>query len=196
MRLYSKVMKNWIFILLLFLICSCTTRSVRVSCYLSTLENIKNFSATGREAKTIDSLDMVSKEFQDKCQRENLNCTNDISEIWVEFKGGLGRFREVLFNNFKLPQNAKEGENHVRVNIGKNNNLEKIEILKYTDENTKKAIEDVFKLKELDNWSSAKIYSITVETEFEISIFIVKKLKLNQSYFSSGNIFNHKKLKK
>lgn len=167
-------MRNIIFILL-FLICGCVAKPVRLSYYLSTLENIKDFPPTEREAKTIDSLNKKSKEFSEKCRRENLNCTIDSSEIWVEFKGGITKFRMILFNNFKLPQNAKEGENRVRVTIGKNNNLEKIEILQYTDVDTKQAIEDVFKLKELDNWASAKIYSIPVKTQFEISIFIVRK---------------------
>lgn len=81
----------------------------------------------------------------------------------------------LLFNNFKLPKNAKEGENRIRVTIGKNNNLEKTEILKYTDANAKKAVEEVFKMKELENWSSAKIYNIPIKTQFEISIFIVQK---------------------
>jgi len=162
-------------VFLFLMIYSCRVKPAYVTCNLSTLENINNFPAAGREAKTIDSLDMVSKEFQDKCHRENLNCTNDISEIYAEFKGGIGTFREVLFNNFKIPENAKEGENRIRVTIGKNNNLEKIEILKYTDINTKAAVEKVFKLKELDHWTSAKIYSIPVTTQFEISIFIVRK---------------------
>ena len=80
-----------------------------------------------------------------------------------------------LFNNFKLPKNAKEGENRIQVTIWKHNNLEKFEILKYTDVNTKKAVEEVFKIKELGYWSSAKIYNIPLKTQFEISIYIVKK---------------------
>lgn len=168
-------MKNISPILLLFLIYSCTTKHIQSSYYISTLENIKDFPATEKETKNIDSINQSLKEFSEKCERDNLNCIIDGYKVWAEFKGGISKFRETLFKNFKLPQNAKEGENRIRVTIGKNNRIEKIEILKYTDIATRKAIEDVFKLKELNNWSSAKIYSIPIKTQFEISIFIVDK---------------------
>lgn len=48
-------------------------------------------------------------------------------------------------------------------------------MLKYTGEDAKKAIDDVFKLKELKAWTSAKIYALPVNEQFEISIFIRKK---------------------
>ncbi|WP_379967226.1 hypothetical protein [Epilithonimonas sp. UC225_85] len=166
-------MKNWILILLLFIFCSCTAKSVKLGYYISTLDNIKELPPTGKESKIIDSLNQKSNEFSEKCKRENLSCFIDEVKTWAEFKGGANNFREVLFNNFKLPKNALEGENRIRVTVGKNNNLEKIEILKYTDINTKAAVEEVFKLKELDHWASAKIYNIPVRTQFEISIFIV-----------------------
>ena len=174
MGLYSIKMKNWIFILLLFLVCSCTTRT-ELKYYLSTLENIKELPPTEKESKMIDSLNKKSKEFSEKCKRENLNCLECPISYRAEYFGGTNKFRLLLFNNFKLPKNAEEGENHVQVTIGKDNNLEKIEILKYTDVNTKKAVEEVFKKKELSYWSSAKIYNIPLKTQFEISIFIVKK---------------------
>lgn len=156
--------------------CNCFVKYTNLRYYLSTLENIQDFPPTEKEAKTIDSLNQISREFYEKCKKENeLSCIVDGYEIWAEFKGGVSKFRELLFNNFKLPKNAKEGENRIRVTIGKSNGIEKIEILQYTDLDTKQAIEDVFKLKELDNWASAKIYSIPVKTQFEISIFIVNK---------------------
>lgn len=175
MGLYLEMMKNSIFILIILVTCSCTARSVKLKYYLSTLENIKRFPPTEREAKTIDSLNQKSKEFSEKCKRENLHCFECPISNDAEFKGGASRFREVLFNNFKLPKVAKIGENRIQVTIGKNNNLEKFEILKYTDANTKKAVEEVFKMKELGYWTSAKIYNIPVKTQFEISIFIIKK---------------------
>lgn len=168
-------MKNLILILLIFFICSCASRSVKLSYYLSTLENIKEFPLTEKETKQVDSINQSLKEFSEKCERENLNCLIEGYKNGVEFKGGTNKFRELLFNNFKLPKNAKEGENCIRVTVGKNNNLENKEILKYTDFNTKNAIEEVFKLKKLDHWTSAKIYNIPVITQFEISIFIMRK---------------------
>jgi hypothetical protein len=63
----------------------------------------------------------------------------------AEFPKGISNFRNVLFEKFKLPKNVREGENRIRIILGINDNLESIEILKYTDKNTKKAIEDVLK---------------------------------------------------
>lgn len=168
-------MKNWIFILLLLLVCSCTTRSVQLKYYISTLENIKELPLTEKETKKVDSLSQKSKEFSEKCKRENLNCLECPISNKAEFKGGTTKFRMLLFNNFKLPKVAKIGENRVKVTIGKNNNLEKFEILKYSDADSKLAVEKVFKTKELGYWTSAKIYNIPIKTQFEISIFIVKK---------------------
>lgn len=168
-------MKNWILILLIFFICSCASRSVQLKYYLSILENIKELPLTENEDKQVDSLSQNSKELSEKCKRENLNCLECPISNKAEFKGGTTKFRMFLFNNFKLPKNAQIGENRVRITIGKANNLEKIEILKFTDANSKKAVEEVFKMKELGNWSSAKIYNIPTKTQFEISIFIVKK---------------------
>jgi len=81
----------------------------------------------------------------------------------------------ILFNNFKVPKSAQTGENRIRMTIGTKDNLESIEVLKYTDEYTKKAIENVFKLTKLNTWKSAKIYGIPAKQQFEISIFIEKK---------------------
>lgn len=169
------MMKNCIFILIILVTCSCTARSVKLKYYLSTLENIKELPPSEEESLIIDSLNQKSKEFSEKCKQEDLNCLECPISNNAEFKGGITKFRMTIFNNFRLPKNAKEGENRVQVTISKDNNLEKIEILKYTDANTKKAVEEVFKMKELGNWSSAKIYNIPVKTQFEISIFIVKK---------------------
>lgn len=163
-------MKSYLKALLLFLLCGCTSKEV----YLSTLENTQNFSSTTNDADKIDSVNQETKAFAEKCEREHLICCINVSEKNVEFKGGTSKFREVLFNNFKLPKNAKAGENRIRVTIGKENNLESIEILEYTDVNTKKAIEEVFKIKELNQWISATDYGIPLKTQFEISIFIVK----------------------
>ena len=168
-------MKNWIVILLLFLICSCTTRSVQLKYYLSTLENTKEFPLTEKETEKVDSIRQNLKEFYEKCEREDLNCLIEVYKTGANFKGGITKFRMTIFNNFKLPKNAQIGENRVRVTIGKDNNLEKIDIIKYTDAKTKKAVEGVFKMKEVGNWSSAKIYNVPVKTQFEISIFVVKK---------------------
>lgn len=100
--------------------------------------------------------------------------------LYAEFPKGIHNFRIVLFNNLKIPKNATVGENRVLITIGTLNNLEKIEVLKYTDEDTKKSIEATFKLKELNTWRSASMYGIPIKQKFEISIFIQNEKTAHQ----------------
>jgi hypothetical protein len=92
-------MKNYITIIILFFICDCATRPVGLSYYLSTLENIQDFPPTEKESKIIDSLNQKSKEFSEKCERENLNCFECPVSNNAEFIGGANKFREVLSEN-------------------------------------------------------------------------------------------------
>lgn len=153
-------MKAFLIILIFCVLASCTIRKKHVEHYLSPgVENMKLFPSN-----KLDSL---------KINTFSTNVCNP--EIWANFKNGMHNFRIELFKNFKLPKNAREGESRVRVIIGTHDKIEKIEILRYTDEKTKKAIEDVFRLKELNVWTSAKIYDIPVKEQFEISVFVIRK---------------------
>ncbi|WP_294286317.1 hypothetical protein [uncultured Chryseobacterium sp.] len=157
---------------------SCSTINKKDVFYLSSgIEKIKIFPATERDSAKIDAIDSAGKKFSEKCRREHLTCIDDtgIMTLHAEFPNGIYNFRVVLFNHFNAPRNGTAGENRIRVTIGTQNNLEKVEVLKYTDKDTKKAIENVFKLKELNIWKSAKIYGIPVKEQFEISIFIEAK---------------------
>lgn len=146
--------------------------------YLSTIENIKIFPANKADSAKIDAYNDAAKRHMEECLKlKNVNCIDDSGNMYLhaQFPKGISNFSMVLFKNFKLPKNALEGENRIRITVGTNNTTENIEILKYTDENTRKAIEDVFRLKELNTWKSAKIYGIPVKEQFEISIFIKKR---------------------
>jgi len=93
----------------------------------------------------------------------------------LEFKGGTNAFRRMLYNKFKADKNSKSGENLIRITIGRKNNLELVEIVKYSDEKIRKQIEGIFSLKDFSYWSSARLYRIPVKKQFEISIFIDAK---------------------
>lgn len=165
---------------ILRLLFSCSADRKQQMIYLSSgIEKIKIFPATERDSVKIDSIDLAGKKFSEKCRREYVNCIDDsgIMTLYAEFPNGIHNFRTVLFDHFKASQNTGAGENRIRVTIGTQDNLEKVEVLKYTDKDTKKATEDVFKLKELKTWKSAKIYGIPVKEQFEISIFIKAKNK-------------------
>ncbi|WP_336690513.1 MULTISPECIES: hypothetical protein [unclassified Chryseobacterium] len=152
-------MKNIIFYaIILCLFIRCSTRQQH---YLGTLENTK-YVVSHEDSLKIDRSKTEIKKGAYCFEMENL----------AEFRGGTSAFRQSIYENFKLPKKAKSGENLVLVTIGKQNNLEKAQILKYTDEETKQTIEDLFKLKALDNWQSASLFLVPVKQQFEISIFI------------------------
>ena len=149
----------------------CTSQPNR-QVYLSSLENIHNYPANTQDSLKIDSLQLISKRFEEKCEKEKRECFIHDMVLDANFKGGAGKFRQALHKNFKLPPKAKKGENKISVIIGTNNKIEQIKILKFSDLATKKVIEEVFKSQELNNWKSARIYNIPVKQEFEISIFV------------------------
>jgi len=165
--------KIFLFIVILSLLTNCSIRKKTLVHYLSPgVENMKLFPSNKLDSVKINTFYTNAE----KCLKAGgLYCDVCNPEVWANFENGMYNFRIELFKSFKFPKNAREGESRVRVIIGTHDNLEKIEILKYTDENTKKAIEDVFRLKELNTWKSARIYGIPVKEQFEISIFIKKR---------------------
>ncbi len=155
---------------MLCVLANCTTNRKQTEFYLSAgLENMKLFASNKSDSAKIDAFYTNAE----KCLEEGgLYCDACNKELWADFKNGIAQFRIELFKSIKLPKNARQGENRVRVIIGTSNSIEKIEVLKFTDINTKNAIEKAFKQHELNTWTSAKIYGIPVNQQFEISIFV------------------------
>jgi len=127
-------MKNIIFcsiIISVFFSCSITHKH-----YLGTLENIKY---------------VVSHEDSLKIDRSKTDINKGSycfeMENHAEFRGGTSAFRQSVYENFKVPKKAKSGENTILVTIGKQNNLEKVEILKYNDEEKKSLLKIFLKVK-------------------------------------------------
>lgn len=167
--------KPFFYIIVFITLSSCTLKKKRFIHYLSTLENVK-FVVSKEDSIKIDSVKLALKKTQERIVREK-------SDAWIcfdsdnhaEFRGGVTLFRELIYKKFKVYPYSKEGENLFRVTIGKHNNLETVEFLKYSDDSSKKQIEDIFKQKEMDNWSSAKLFQVPVKQQFEISVFIEKR---------------------
>lgn len=167
-------MKIFLYIIFMFaFLLNCTVKRGQLVHYLSPgVENMKLFPANKADSLKIDTFISNTK----KCiEAGGLYCGVCNPEIWADFPTGMSGFRKALFENFKPPKNTKVGESRIRVIIGAHDNIEKVEILKYTDELTKKAIEEAFKIKELHAWKSARIYGIPVKEQFETSIFVERK---------------------
>ncbi|MEC3877431.1 hypothetical protein [Chryseobacterium salviniae] len=171
-------MKPVFTLFIIFCFLNCSLRKKKPVYYFSTgIENIEVFPANKRDSTKIDSINLAGEKFLEKCKRNNLDCIDDIGimTLYASFPNGISNFRQVLYDELRLTKNAKSGENRIRITIGTKDNLEKVEFLKYTDEETKKSIETVFKIPMLNTWKSAKIYGIAVKEQFELSIFIENK---------------------
>ncbi len=174
----KKIILMPMLLFFLFFLFGCGSTKVSLVHYISTLEHIKVLPPTADERKAIDSLKSKAVASLEKCQKENGNCIDDIEKFGptgAAFKGGINNFRKILFENFKIQKNSREGENRIRITIGKQNTIEKIDFIRYTDDASRKEIERLFQSKELNNWNSAKVYKYPVKQEFEISIFIEEK---------------------
>lgn len=167
--------KLFLFIVVLCLLINCSVRKKNLVHYLSTLGNIKVLPATKEESVIIDSLELDKKKFLEKCQKNGGNCIDDNPRQDAYFKNGITAFRKIIFEQFQVNSESKEGENKILVTIGKKDSIESIVFLKYTDENSKRQIEQIFKSKELNQWRSATNHRFPVNTQFEISIFIEKR---------------------
>lgn len=162
-------------LIMLFLFRGCYIVQKKKRHYLGTLENVRKIVSHEDSIKIYTAKQQL-KELTEKIKREKSDATICFeAEDNAYFSGEISKFRQLIYDKFKIPKNAKTGENLIRITIGKSNNLEKVEILSYTDEETKKVIEDLFKLKELNQWHSARLFRIPVKEQFEISIFIERK---------------------
>ncbi|WEK68135.1 MAG: hypothetical protein P0Y62_09635 [Candidatus Chryseobacterium colombiense] len=162
--LKHNMKKLFILISILTLFTSCSLIQKKKRHYLGTLENVKVIISHEDSIKIDSSKIAWSKRY---------HCTEMING--ANFKGSISTFRQLIYDKFKPSKNAKSGENLVRITIGKSNNLEKAEIISYTDEESKSLIENIFRSEELGKWTSANQFLIPVKQQFEISIFIEKK---------------------
>lgn len=167
-----------VLILFLSILIGCSTVKTNNEYYISTLENIKTLPISKEDSVKILKVKLSAENALKDChERYGPACLDDIERLTYEaqFKGGIDKFREILFENFTLPKTAKTGENRIRVLIGTKDNLEKIEIIKYTDNKTKESIEKIFGSEELNKWKSKRVYNIPLKQQFEISIFVKGK---------------------
>ncbi|MCI3939326.1 hypothetical protein MQX03_19300 [Chryseobacterium aahli] len=164
------------FILICIFLMSCNAiQKKSLVHYLSTLENIKVLPPTKEESVIIDSLTLANKKFLEKCEKNGGNCIVDNPRQDAHFKNDITAFRKIVFNQFKTNSRSKEGENKILVTIGKKDSIESVVFLKYTDEDSKRQIENIFKSKELNQWVSAQDHGFPMKTQFEISVFIQRQ---------------------
>ena len=168
----TKNIVSFMFLSVVLINCSISVRNK--SHYISTLENIK-FIISKKDSIRIDSIKIQNKAFYDTHEKFRGQMLPEDKTYNADFYRGISRFRELIFTKFILNRRSKNGENKIRITIGTKNNLEKIEILKYTDFTSRKNILKILRSKDIQKWTSASVNSIKVKYQFEFSLFIYDK---------------------
>lgn len=115
-----------------------------------------------------------SKQFYEKCQRENRNCIIDGGFTQVVFwNGGYEGLRKLFFKNIKIPKKLRPQNIKVKIKIGRKNNIQSFEILDNQNIIIYNEIKRILELKPAQEWQSASEMGIDLESyvSLEINVF-------------------------
>lgn len=163
-------------VLFFVLTISCSVMNKEKFVTLSTLDEQK-FLLTKEDSLIINEENIKLKKFSDSCEKNKLTCFIDPFQSEAQFYGGAFKFREVFYKNLNIPKISKPSKNKIRIIIGKNDNIESIEVANFKDEAIKNEILRVLSLPEMNKWKSAKLNN-RKNVEFEIIFYLY--IKQNQ----------------
>ena len=170
-------MKYLVFFFLLGII-SCSVMNKEKYVTLSTFEEQK-FLLTNEDSLLIDRENLKLKKFSDSCEKYKLNCFFCATDIYPQYEGGIPKFRKDIYQNLIIPRNSKPFIYKIKMVIGKNDSIKKVEIFNYKDEKVKKEILRVLSLPEIKKWKSAQSY-IGIKVDYEMIFYLnVKQKKIN-----------------
>ncbi|WHF52313.1 hypothetical protein QGN23_03305 [Chryseobacterium gotjawalense] len=110
------------------------------------------------------------RKFSDSCRDNKLNCYYDNETFPAAYRGGDNMFRTKFYDNLKIKKFTKPSNIKIKIIIGKQNNIRKVEISGFQNENIKNEIIRVLKLRELNRWHSAN--TLLGVSDSEISFFL------------------------
>lgn len=111
----------------------------------------------------------VSK-FSDSCKDNKLNCYYDNETFPASYPGGVNVFRSKFYDNLKIKKFVRSANIKIVMIIGKENNIENIEISNFNNENVKDEIIRVLKLPELNRWHSAR--TLIGISDYEVTFYL------------------------
>ena len=124
-------MKYLVFFFLLGII-SCSIMNKEKYVTLSTFEEQK-FLLTNEDSLLIDRENLKLKKFSDSCEKYKLNCFFCATDIYPQYEGGIPKFRKDIYQNLIIPRNSKPFIYKIKMVIGKNDSIKKVEIFNYKD---------------------------------------------------------------
>ena len=166
-------MKYLVFFFLLGII-SCSVINKEKYVTLSTFEEQK-FLLTNEDSLLIDIENLKLKKFSDSCEKYKLNCFFCATDIYPQYEGGIPKFRKNIYQNLIIPRNSKPFIYKIKMVIGKNDNIKKVEVTNYKDEFIKNEILRVLTLPDLNKWKSAQTQAGKAEYEIIFYLNIDKK---------------------
>ena len=108
--------------------------------------------------------------FSDSCRDKKLNSYYDNETFPATYPGGLNMFRKNFYHNLKIKKFTKPANVKIVMIIGKQNNIENVEIYNFNNKSLKDEIVRVLKLPELNRWHSAN--TLLGTSDYEITFYL------------------------
>lgn len=156
----------------LFFLNSCYSKTINNSQYYVTELNTSSFVLSKDDSLQVKKLEIENKKFSDSCKKYKMDCLLDGGYQYTEFKGGINNFRRIIYENFKLPANAKPSKNKIRIVIGKNDKIKSYDIENTNDFRIKNEINRILNLDEINTWKSGNFSKYKLEYLIELELII------------------------
>ena len=108
--------------------------------------------------------------FSDSCRDKKINRYYDNETFPATYPGGLNMFRKNFYHNLKIKKFTKPANVKIVMIIGKQNNIENVEIYNFNNKSLKDEIVRVLKLPELNRWHSAN--TLLGTSDYEITFYL------------------------
>ncbi len=108
--------------------------------------------------------------FSDSCRDKKINRYYDNETFPATYPGGLNMFRKNFYHNLKIKKFMKPANVKIVMIIGKQNNIENVEIYNFNNKSLKDEIVRVLKLPELNRWHSAN--TLLGTSDYEITFYL------------------------
>lgn len=127
-------------------------------------------------AKKIDNI----KKIADSCKNNNLDCYIHFHELNPNYRGGIGKFREDVYNNINIPRNERPSKYTVNFIVGRNDSIEIMQVHGIDNSKMKNEISRVMNLDSIRkfNWTSGSLFNRKIKYEYEIEVELYKKNKI------------------
>ena len=133
------------------------------------------FILSAEQSDLIQKHERNNRIFADSCKKYNLSCLIDGGYEETAFPAGINNFRNIIFNNFKLPTNSKNSINKIQLIIDKKNKIRSVRIENTKEEKIKNEISRVLNLNEINRWKSGGYGSEKYEYFIEFNLVITNK---------------------